>query len=438
MKTACKLGLGVLCLGVFASGAHAERFVHDVDDSVYVEDILGFQGGFLHGGTWSAPQWWSDSDLWLAMFDHDGQEVWKQRLDLPGDWFGAEIVRSGSALYFCGTHYLSGGRAAVHAFDKQGQPLWTHEYGHSLYDTACRDIAPAPALDYLGGGTVVATGAGRLSPQRPRGAWVATIDGQGQPVWQTFLGLGRAELEPDAILSLSDGDVVVSGGLFDDSWMLFPQLFVARLDGASGALEWIRFYPHLQTQWYTLGLEIKEEWNGALTVVGTFENFAEARGFALRLSANNGAIMGQRYLYTHVWDVHADADGWILGGGEPGAGQGLVQLTRLDEAFTIEWSREWPVPSFISVLTPAVAQDNGGFQAVLGVINPTGPGQFLHTIRSDAQGDAECDGEDRQIDVTVGSFIAAPVGVSQYPVKGVAFLPTQPEPADWERYDLCP
>jgi hypothetical protein len=288
-----------------APAARAQTWIRQLgtvaDDGV-VSAVLGIADEFYVGGnTYGdfAASNAGQSDVWLALFDADGTELWKRQVGTTTDDKLVSIATdaAGNALLVGTTDGSLGGSVIggtdiwVGSFDRQGQLLWLRQFGSTEYDGA-----GGVALDGQGGYYVAGTTTGNLGG--PNGgnqdAFVARFDGTGNQLWIVQFGTasndGCAGAATDCaggvfIGGWTWGSLAAPNAGFNDAWM-------ARFD-ASGSPSWMH-------QW------------------GTDQRDTVR---ALVSDGAGGAWMywDQRFDFSHftIWRVlsHMDAAGQGLSGG---------------------------------------------------------------------------------------------------------------------------
>jgi hypothetical protein len=163
----------------FASGVAA-----DADGNAYV---TGYTGGALDGPNAG------ESDAFLRAYDREGQLLWTRQ-------FGAadSEVANGVATDTNGNVYVTGytdgalegpnaggADAFLRAYDRDGQTLWTHQFGTSLNDFADGVATGADGRVYVTGttfGALDGTNAGG------RDAFLRAYDRDGHPLWTRQIG----------------------------------------------------------------------------------------------------------------------------------------------------------------------------------------------------------------------------------------------------------
>lgn len=231
------------------------RIARDADGNLYVAG--------RSDASWGAPvrAWTEGYDAFVAKIGPDGTLLWNTFLGGTGADRAYGIVIDGDGgLYVAGDStvawgapkraYTKGYDAFVARIDADGNILWTTFLGGSSDDTS-RGIARVAS------GGICVTGWSNSpweNPVRPFGgsggwaeAFVAMLDGDGNFVWNTFLGgLGDAHDEGYAIAVDADDYAFVTGSSqasWGDPvrpWTPNVNAFVAKLDGY-GNLVWNTF-----------------------------------------------------------------------------------------------------------------------------------------------------------------------------------------------------
>jgi hypothetical protein len=143
-----------------------------------------------------------------------GSEKWTQRFGTDGCDFAEGIAVGGDALYTGGAtdgglgrnSNLGGFDAFVRAFDLDGSPLWTRQFGSSANDFARGAAADADAF------YVVGSARGPLGGQPYHGsadAFVRKYDANGNVLWTREFGTAGIDVARE--VDIVDGYIVVAG-----------------------------------------------------------------------------------------------------------------------------------------------------------------------------------------------------------------------------------
>ncbi|MEZ6232632.1 MAG: GC-type dockerin domain-anchored protein [Phycisphaerales bacterium] len=183
-------------------------------DAAFISPSELLVAGWTDSGL-SGPSFGS-SDAFLARLTTAGDVLWVRQYGSPqaDRFFGVDADPANATAVAVGLTYgafpgpqAGSSDALVVAFDTDGEPVWSLQFGSSTLDVA-RAVAIGPDRSlYVGGepaGAVAGTSAGYWD------AWLARLDPQGNTLWIRQFGLaGRDRIAK--LVVLPDGRVVTCG-----------------------------------------------------------------------------------------------------------------------------------------------------------------------------------------------------------------------------------
>ncbi len=286
--------------------------------------------GGVFAATNSGPQIFGTTDVILAGYDAAGQQVWTRTIGSTGRdevWDAAEDGSGG--FLACGSTSGSLGGALVGLFDgwigrfdAAGTEIWLTQFGSTQFDSCF-----AVTSDGAGGAFACGRTQGDLAgtSSGTSDVWVARFDATGSVTWIRQFDSGFAETATDVVRDGTGGAYICgtsSGDLFGftagdaDAWL-------ARLDGSGNTLWGL--------QW------------------GSGEPELSVR---VALNGTSGVFVG------------GGTSGLL---GASNAGEGDVWLTRVSEAGTQSWIRQFGTP--VNDQCTALASDLAGGFYVAGSTN---------------------------------------------------------------------
>ncbi len=272
---------------------------------------------------------------WIGMFWFEADGTPSGHLELLGDsvteWLGRGVERTpdGGFVIVGGTTMTGVFDAFLVKTDSLGNVQWWQTYGHPTgYDQATSvDLLP-------NGGYVI----GALYPEsnQERVQWVIGTDSAGNVIWEQFFGVPHDWYYEAAVLSTSDGNIVMATGIciYDLIGRIGPQL--AKLD-PSGTVLWSRTYGEI-LDGLPAGLFAVVEVPGSGDLVACGQRLLQStegwfyyKGFLLRTDADGDSLWMRDYFYydsvmTDVTgdlrDVQPTSDGGFVA-----VGQAYASLT---------------------------------------------------------------------------------------------------------------
>ncbi len=198
------------------------------DDTTYV--TLNFvhetaEGGFLVGGD-STQSTHGGYDLWAALFDKDGNNLWQNRFGGTGQERGvpatAVINTADSGWIIGGTSDSgpSGNKTSLGyggediwliRIDQSGQPVWDRSFGGSSRDWV-RTIRSTSDGGFIVGGNSQSEASGNKTSAAfgKDDIWLVRLDGDGNKLWDRSFG-GTENDDLTDVQELSNGDFIVLG-----------------------------------------------------------------------------------------------------------------------------------------------------------------------------------------------------------------------------------
>ncbi|HZL99762.1 MAG TPA: hypothetical protein VFD43_05865, partial [Planctomycetota bacterium] len=253
-------------------------------------------------------------DAWLLRVDASGGVVWSQGFTRPGSGkhflFDAVELGDGSWIAVGATSILDfpPQPAWIVRLGPDGVPLWHHEYGAGIAETA-RSVTATSDGGFAVAGWTNSSGAGSDD------AWVMKIDASGAIEWQrTYGGLDADQLE--SIVELDGGGFAVAGST-NSLTSSGHAPWVLRLSG-TGALLWHRAVA--SDVWGDLGA-VAQANDGQLIVVGRVgePGFPSNDLWCAKLSTADGQVLWQRAYEGDTGDFGSTvlplaSAGFVLGG----------------------------------------------------------------------------------------------------------------------------
>lgn len=264
----------------------------------------------------------------FAKLNADGSPLWVRRSktarqDLP----------SGVATDGLGSLFSAGWTAWLAKWDGSGTLLWRKQLGRS-HDDAVAGIASDPTGNVIVAGS---TWTSLLGPNRGEGdAFVAKFDGNGALLWGNQFG-GKGVDTAARVVSDADGNVYVSGTADNDvSGPGGGHVFVAKLDGVTGTLQWgVRF-----------GSDTESVSGAAVAPDGTL----------YLTGSTNGSLFRANLGYSDAWVAHFAPDGTILQRGQFGTpGPDFARALAVDADGTVIIAGSLAGSGFLAKLAPAAA-----------------------------------------------------------------------------------
>jgi Beta-propeller repeat len=161
------------------------------------------------------------SDIWLAKFDNDGNQLWTKQFGSTGDdapTFNSLVVDSADNIYLSGStdSNLAGANAGsydiwVAKYDKNGNQLWIEQFGTPDYDSPTTISIDLNGNLYLGGYTDGSLGGINTGSYD---SWVVKLDANTGKI-QDFTGNNSALKECSQDLVASNSENSTSGNAQD-------------------------------------------------------------------------------------------------------------------------------------------------------------------------------------------------------------------------------
>lgn len=217
---------------------------------------------FVAGGSWEPDP--DAADVVLLELDADGSIVRELSWGEPGRYESAEDVAVDPAgnVAVAGSAYDPGSGDSfifLALFDGAGAPLWAHRFSVA---SGSFHSSPRVAFDPLG---FVVLAGGTDDEDGYTDAFLVRLDLSGAPTWSITYAepegtpnetSSNAEYVTGVAVDL-DGDILLTGssGSLGEGWE-GEATFVTRFDGATGAIEWQRWWGSGMSYDYTNGLSL--------------------------------------------------------------------------------------------------------------------------------------------------------------------------------------
>jgi outer membrane protein assembly factor BamB len=262
----------------------------------------------------------------------DGQVLWS--VPAPGNLLGVRgsdliVERSGSF----NTLALMG---AADGADLWAQLMPANSFVLTALATANGDLHVTRQL--------AAGGRQRVQLDRRSGA-------NGIPAWTVDPGIPTASVRGPVVTRLADGDLLLSARMTGAPDPAVSRPLLARIDGSSGAIEWLNTPSAQSDRWLTVRAvphgTASPQWARSLRYVGDSFINVEERYALTRLALDSGSV-GAEHQYAQTYDPPLAS---------PALGLGFVSSVRADGSALVEnrsidrrglgplrWQR-WPAPS---------------------------------------------------------------------------------------------
>lgn len=316
----------------------------------YFSSEVDFGGGVLKPAGFGAP---NIADVFVASYDPSGSHLWSKRF---GDSFpqqaralavgGGRLLLAGemvSSIDLGGGTLPSAGGVDVFVASLEtatGAHVWSKSFGGSGDDVAYAVAVDAPGDVVMVGAMAgpVDFGGGPLAHSGGRDVFVVKLDGgTGAHVWSKSFGSGADDIAY-AVAVDSAGDVAlagVSGGPID--FGAGPgvsaggtDLFVTKLDGATGELQWSKSFGSPGDD-VAAGIAVAPD--GELVLAGTLGGPLDLGGGSLVFAGGTDVLVAKLAGTTgaHLWSRSFGAAGADAAAGVVVDGSGNVVLVGLFE-----------------------------------------------------------------------------------------------------------
>jgi hypothetical protein len=381
-----------------------------LDGSVYATGMVG-PGARLSSGLQALPRLPAGTpgplDAYLLKLDAEGRALWLRpfggpALEMPHSVQVSADGRIAVAGFFMqqgpyGASGASGGNGEsvaavgqrdgfVAFFDAEGAPRGGFTVGGPGVDEIFQQVFAPDGYSVIAGPfeEQITIGSTQLRSAGGRDGFVAKVDERGQPSWARRIG-GAGVDAALAVAVDAEGDVYVGGGFsgqarFDSDTEASAQTlgsagdwdgFIARYDGATGRLHWVRTFGGAGRDWVGAGGLAFH--HGALLAIGDFEgtvDFGNARHltsegdadvFALRLDREGRTQMAARLGGRGADRGHriagaADGTLWITGWQRGPRGTVSVAAQGADSAQRLAFDADEPA-ALTSVFVARLAAD---------------------------------------------------------------------------------
>ena len=331
--------------------------------------VVGTTGGSL------ARQLQGANDGFIRRYDRSGKVLWTRQFGTGGQDMAVDVAADGAGLTVVGVTdgSFTGGTTTpgtddlfVRRYDRNGNHLWTRQFGTTKDEDAGAIAADATGIIVVG--TTWGTLAGSSAPD-DADALVRRYDRAGKVVWTRQFGTAEGDTA-DAV-SIDAAGFTVGGGTDGDLGRKnagpFTDMYVRRFT-AAGATAWTR-------QWGQKGddqtLSLAADGSG-ITAVGythadPYGNEA-SQAFIRRYDRSGKVVFGKIFGSTAseiAWGVAADSAAITVTGYTYGSmdaqnkGSFDVFVRRYDRAGNVVWKRQFGTTS--ADLALDVAADGTGF-----------------------------------------------------------------------------
>lgn len=159
-------------------------------------------------------------NIWLFQTDLEGEVTWDKEISSSGWQHGQHLAMLNDGSFYMAVHYgaVDNFQYKVYRINASGQTLWQKEVGTNYDDSGFSKVVALPDGSALFNGSV------GTSNWQIHHAYVAKLSPSGGIVWEKNYHTGFSSYAFAQPVILSDGSVVLSGGVYLDS--LNPALYV--------------------------------------------------------------------------------------------------------------------------------------------------------------------------------------------------------------------
>ncbi|MBK9759758.1 MAG: T9SS type A sorting domain-containing protein [Flavobacteriales bacterium] len=274
--------------------------------------------GYVIGGASESVQ--GVLEIYLMRFNDLGDTLWTRVFgdsQLNVYWISYAVrVNSAGGFNLAGTTDTNGSRQGfVLQTDGQGNEQWRHTYGYSgPLDDGFLSIDRGPSGSFYCSGTSETTSGNGDH-------YVARIDIAGNLLWQTRWGGSWSE-GATQIITLLDGQALVSSGNANAAGSQQMRPLLAKLDSTDGSVIWQQEYG--PETFSTTFFAAKERPNGDLIACGVSYYGGDQQGLLLRTTSEGDSIWMRSYFYQDTlmtdgrgrfYDVLPTDDGGFIAAG---------------------------------------------------------------------------------------------------------------------------
>jgi hypothetical protein len=277
-------------------------------------------GGYVSGG--SSEDTTGFDEAYLMRFNTQGDTLWTKAFGDPSGnkfWIGFQVKRApnGDFLIAGITDQNGPFNAFVIRTDENGNELWRRVYAYNPSSEG-----GIGALIAVENGNLFTSGTRSVAPGNAD-RWIQKLNSSGAVLWQASWG-GAWPEGSTHITSLSDGNILVSGGIGYAAQQTEMRPYLAKLDSADGSIIWEREYGPLA--YFTQFFAAKETPTGDLIAAGV--SYANAttdqQGLLCRTTSEGDSIWMYNYFYQdevmsdgtgRFYDVLPTADGGFIAAG---------------------------------------------------------------------------------------------------------------------------
>jgi archaellin len=194
--------------------------------------VTGFTGGSLFGSNLGG------SDIFLTKYDGNGNQIWKKQFGTSSDDYGFSVAADSSGNIFVtgrtdgsfGGSNLGSWDIFLAKYDGNGNQIWKKQFGTSEYDYGWSVAADSSGNIFVTGETGGSLFGSNLGSND---IFLAKYDGNGNQIWKKQFGTSSVDTG-HSVAADSSGNIFVTGetgGSFGGSNLGSDDIFLAKYDG---------------------------------------------------------------------------------------------------------------------------------------------------------------------------------------------------------------